>query len=173
MSLRDQLNADLKSALKSGDDTRRNTLRLLLAAIQQAEVDKRTAAALSAEKRAGGELTVAQLAELEQLAFSEEEVVAVIQKEAKARREAIADARRADRADLIAANEVELSLIESYLPQPLAREAIVALAQAAIGEAGAVDVRQLGAVMKLLTPRTRGLADGKLVSDIVRELLGK
>jgi len=173
MSLRDQLNADLKSALKSGDDTRRNTLRLLLAAIQQAEVDKRTAAALSAEKRAGGELNEAQLAELEQLAFSEEEVVAVIQKEAKARREAIADARRADRADLIAANEVELSLIESYLPQPLAREAIVALAQAAIGEAGAVDIRQLGAVMKLLTPRTKGLADGKLVSDIVRELLGK
>jgi len=173
MSLRDQLNADLKSALKSGDDTRRNTLRLLLAAIQQAEVDQRTAAALSAQKRSGGELTEAQLVELEQLAFVEEEIVAVIQKEAKARREAIADARRADRADLVAANEAELSIIESYLPQPLTREAIVALAQAAIAEAGAADVRQLGAVMKLLTPRTRGLADGKLVSDIVRELLGK
>jgi uncharacterized protein YqeY len=169
MSLKDQLNSDMKAALKSGDDARKSTLRLALAALQQAALDKRMAAAKQQSK--GGELTAAQLAELEQVSLSDEETVDVLQKEAKARRESIADARKANRADLVETNEAALNLIESYLPRPLAREELVALARVAIAEAGATDARQVGAVMKLLTPRTRGRADGKLVSDVVRELL--
>lgn len=150
MSLTDQFNADLKTALRSGDEARRNTLRLLLAAVKQTAVDKRATDGLS-----------------------DDEVLAVIQKEAKARREAIADAQKAGRADLVAANEAELHLIESYLPRQLTREELVELARAAITEAGVTDPKGMGAVMKLLTPRTKGRADGKVVSDVVRELLGQ
>jgi uncharacterized protein YqeY len=148
MSLRDQLTGDLKTALKSSDETRKGTLRLLLAALKQAEIDKRPAGALD-----------------------EGEVLAVIQKEAKSRRESIADAQKANRADLVAMNETELHVIESYLPKQLTREELVELARAAIAETGAGGPQQMGAVMKLLTPRTKGRADGKLVSDVVRELL--
>ena len=148
MSLRDQLTGDLKTALKSNDETRKGTLRLLLAALKQAEIDKRPAGALD-----------------------EGEVLAVIQKEAKSRRESIADAQKANRADLVAMNETELHVIESYLPKQLTREELVELARAAIAETGAGGPQQMGAVMKLLTPRTKSRADGKLVSDVVRELL--
>jgi uncharacterized protein YqeY len=150
MNLRDQINNDLKAALKSSAAPRRDTLRLLLAAIQQIEIDKRPAGALA-----------------------EGEVLAVVQKEAKARREAIADAQKAHRTDLVAANEAELQIIESYLPQQLTRDELVELARTAIAEAGVTDSKQMGAVMKLLTSRTQGRADGKLVSDVVRELLGR
>ncbi len=150
MNLRDQINNDLKAALKSSAAPRRDTLRLLLAAIQQIEIDKRPAGALA-----------------------EGEVLAVVQKEAKARREAIADEQKAQRTDLVAANEAELQIIESYLPQQLTRDELVELARTAIAEAGVTDSKQMGAVMKLLTSRTQGRADGKLVSDVVRELLGR
>lgn len=150
MNLRDQINNDLKAALKSSAAPRRDTLRLLLAAIQQTEIDKRPASALA-----------------------EGEVLTVVQKEAKARREAIADAQKAQRTDLVAANEAELQIIESYLPQQLTRDELVELARTAIAEAGVTDSQQMGAVMKLLTSRTQGRADGKLVSDVVRELLGR
>ena len=169
MTLKEQLNLDLKAALRSGDDTRKTVLRGLLAALQQAELEKRTAAARGMSK--GAEATPEQLAALEQVALDEAEAVAAIQKEAKARRESIADAGQASRPDLVAANEAELGLIEHYLPQQLSRDEIVRLAQAAIAEAGATDLKQLGAVMKALTPHTKGRADGRLVNEVVRELL--
>lgn len=147
MSLKDQLTADLKTAMKAGDETRKTTVRALQAAIKQAEVDR-------------------------QIVLTDDDVTAVIQKEAKSRRESIADAQTAGRPDLVADYQAELTLIESYLPQVLSREELVALARAAVAEAGATDLKQLGAVMKLLTPRTKGRADGKLVNEIVRELLG-
>lgn len=147
MSLKDQLNQDLKTALKSGDETRKNTVRLLMAAVKQVEVDRQTT-------------------------LGDDDLLAVLQKEAKSRRESLSEAETAGRADLAAGLEAELAIIEAYLPQALSRDELRALAQAAIAEAGASDARQLGAVMKLLTPRTKGRADGKLVNEIVRELLG-
>jgi uncharacterized protein YqeY len=169
MSLRDTLNDDLKAAMRSGDEVRKTTLRQLLAGLRQAGLDKRTAAARALGH--GAELTEAQLASLDQVAIDETEAVAVLQKEAKAHRESIADAAKAGRADLVAANEAELRIIESYLPQQMTREEVTALAQAAIAEAGATSAKQLGAVMKILTPRTKGRADGRLVNEVVRELL--
>ena len=173
MSLKDQLDSDLKTAMKSGDEVRRNTVRSLRAALQQAALEKRAGVAKQKGGQApGSELTEAQLAELEQVVLSENEALGVLQKEAKSRRESIDDAQKAQRADLATANEAELRIIESYLPQALTREQIVELARAAIAEAGATDAKQLGAVMKLLTPRTKGRADGRLVNEVVRELLG-
>jgi len=169
MTLKEQLNVDLREAMKAGDETRKTALRQLLAGIRQGELEKRTAAAkLQAQ---AGALTEAQLAALDQTSLDEAEALAVIQREAKSRRESIADAEKAGRADLVAANEAELRIIETYLPKQLSREEVAALAQAAIAEAGATDLKQLGAVMKLLTPRTKGQADGRLVNEVVRELL--
>ena len=150
MSLREKLNDDLKTAMRSGDELRKNTLRLLLAAVKQAEIDKRPDGALD-----------------------EAEIVGVLQKEAKGRRESIADAGKAGRPDLAAGYEAELQIIESYLPRQLTREELVEMAKAAIAEAGVTDARQSGAVMRLLAPRTKGQADGKLANEIVRELLTK
>ncbi|MEP7357241.1 MAG: GatB/YqeY domain-containing protein [Anaerolineales bacterium] len=181
MTLKEQLTLDLKAALRSGEEPRKTVLRGLLAGLQQAELEKRTAASLKFERPQAtldpmGDLeppalTDEQIAELERVALTEEEALAAIQKEAKSRRESIADAGRASRPDLIATNEAELRIIEHYLPQQLSREQVRALAQAAITEAGAADLKQIGAVMKLLTPRTKGLADGRLVNEVVRELL--
>lgn len=146
MTRKEQLAADLKAALKGGDETRKNAIRALQAAIQQSEVDRQTV-------------------------LTDDDVLALIQKEAKSRRESIADAQKAGRADLVAAYAAELAVMEAYLPQALSREELVALAKAAIVEAGATDVKQQGAVMKLLAPRLKGRADGRLVNEIVRELL--
>lgn len=147
MTLKDQLNADLKAALKTGDETRKLALRSVMAAIKQVEVDTR-------------------------IMVDDAGIHALLQKEAKSRRESLADAQKAGRADLVAAAESELKIIEGYLPQMLTADELEALARAAIAEAGAADVKQLGAVMKLLTPRTKGRADGKAVNEVVRRLLG-
>jgi uncharacterized protein YqeY len=170
MDLKEQLTSDMKAALKSGDEVRKSTLRLVLAAIKQAELDKRLTAVK--QKGPGGDLTEAQLAELDSIHLSDDETIGVLQKEAKARRESIADAQKASRNDLVAMNEVELNIIEGYLPKQLTRAELVELARAAMAEAGATDAKQLGAVMKLLAPRTKGRADGRLLNEVVRELLG-
>src|SRR5260221_7268843 len=167
MTLKDQLNRDLKDAMRANDEVRKITLRQLLAGLRQAQLDKRTAAATGK----GADLSAEQMAALDRIDIDEAEAEAVLQKEAKAHRESIADAAKAGRADLMAANEAELAVIEAYLPKQLSRDEIRALAQAAIAEAGVADVKQIGAVMKLLTPRTKVLADGRLVNEVVRELL--
>ncbi len=171
MTLKDQLSADLKTALKAGDETRKTTLRALMAGLQQAALEKRVAAAR--EKGKGADLNAAQLAELDTVTLDEAEGLAAIQKEAKSRRESIVDAEKAGRPDLVANNTVELQIIESYLPQALSRDEIVALVEAAIAESGASDLKGLGTVMKVLTPRTKGRADGRLVNEVVRELLSR
>ena len=169
MALKDQLNNDLKDAMRSGDEVRKTALRQLLAGLRQARLDKRTAAARA--MGGGSALNAEQLDKLDELDIDDTEALVVLQKEAKAHRESIADAAKAWRDDLVAANEAELHIIESFLPQQMSREEVKTLAQAAIAEAGATDLKQLGAVMKILTPRTKGRADGRLVNDVVRELL--
>jgi len=146
MSLKDQLAADLKAAMKAGDETRKAAVRAIQAALKQIEVDRRVEP-------------------------TDDDILGLIQKEAKSRRESIADAQKAGRSDLIAAYESELTILESYLPRRLTRAELVELARAAIAEAGVTDLKQQGAVMKILSPRTKGRADGKLVNDVVRELL--
>jgi uncharacterized protein len=173
MPLLDQLNADLKTALKAGDDVRKGVLRQVLAGVKQVVLDKRTAQAQATRKQQAGDLTEAQLAELEKTAPEDSEITTVLQKEAKSRRESMAEAEKAGRADLVEANAAELKVLESYLPQVLGRAALVELAQAAIAEAGVTDAKGAGAVMKILAPRTKGRADGRLVNEVVRELLNK
>lgn len=151
MPLKDQLNADLKVAMKAGDDTRKNALRAILAAIKQAEIDRRT------NQPAG---------------LTDDDIVALLQKEVKSRRESIADAEKAGRAELTTDHLADIAIFESYLPQALSRAELEALAREAIIEAGVDNPKGLGAVMKVLTPRVKGRADGKVVNEVVRALLG-
>jgi hypothetical protein len=146
MNMKDRLTADLRDAMRAGDDLKKMTLRMALAAIKNAEIDARAP-------------------------LDETRVLALVQKEVKSRRESIADAETASRPDLVAGAEAEIAILEAYLPQQLSDEELRELAQAAINESGADSARQMGEVMKVLMPRVQGRADGKQVGAIVRELL--
>jgi uncharacterized protein YqeY len=146
MSLKEMLQNDMNAAMRAKDDVRRNTLRLLLAAIKQEEVDGRTT-------------------------LDDAGVLAVLTKQAKQRRESIADSERAGRADLAAIEQGELEIIQSYLPTMLERADIEQLARQIITEQGATGPKDMGRVMGALMPHVKGRADGKVVSDVVRVLL--
>ena len=148
MDIKTQLNESVKDAMKSGDEVRKRTLRMVLAAVKQVEVDKRVA--------------------LDDLA-----VVALIQKEIKNRREAIEEAKKASRDDLIAENEAEIKVLEVFLPQAMPAEELRALVQAAITETGAAAPGDMGKVMKVVMPKIMGRAPNDVVSSTVKELLSK
>jgi uncharacterized protein YqeY len=150
MTLRTKLQDDLKAAMKSGDKRRLAALRLTMSAIKIAE---------TAERRASrGDLT-------------DDEAIAVLQTEIKRRRDTIAELEKADRPELLADEKTELAVLVDYLPQQMSREQIVEVARAVIAETGATGSAQMGAVMKQLMARLKGQADGKLVNEVVRELL--
>ena len=146
MTIKTQLNDSMKDAMKSGDEVRKRTTRMALAAIKQVEVDKRI--------------------ELDDLA-----VTNLLQKEVKNRREALEEAKKADRADLVEANEAEIKVLEAFLPKAMPAEELRAIVQAAIAEAGAAGPGDMGKVMKLVMPRVAGKAPNDMVSAAVRELL--
>jgi uncharacterized protein YqeY len=148
MTIKTQLNDSLKDAMKSGDEVRKRTVRMVLAAVKQAEVDKRT--------------------ELDDAA-----VMNLIQKEVKNRREALEEARKANRADLVEANEAEIHVLQAFLPKAMPAEELRALVQAVIAETGATSPADMGKVMKTVMPRVAGRAPNEMVSATVRELLQK
>jgi uncharacterized protein len=148
MSIKTQLNDSMKDAMKSGDEVRKRTVRMALAAVKQAEVDKRI--------------------ELDDAA-----VMALLQKEVKNRREALEEAKQANRADLIEANEAEINILQSFLPKAMPAEELRALVQAAIEETGAASPADMGKVMKAVMPRVAGRAPNDMVSAAVRERLQK
>ena len=146
MSLKDKLTEDLKQAMRQGDEQRKSTLRLVIAAIKNAEIEKRR--------------------ELE-----EGELLASIAKEAKQRHESIAQFERGGRQDLVDREEAELQILLAYLPEQLSQEEIEAQARQIVEEVGATSPAQMGQVMRQLMPLMQGKADGKLVSQVVKELL--
>ena len=148
MSIKTQLNESMKDAMKSGDEVRKRTVRMVLAAVKQAEVDKRI--------------------ELDDTA-----VMNLIQKEIKNRRESLEEARKANRADLIEANEAEIDVLQAYLPKAMPAEELRAIVQAAIAETGAASPADMGKVMKTVMSRVAGRAPNDMVSTTVRELLQK
>jgi uncharacterized protein YqeY len=180
MSLQARLTADLKEALRGGDDRRKVTIRAVLAAAREGQLEKRET--LVREKRkalgltAGDEASLddATLAAIEaETTLTDTDYLAAVRREAKARREALADADRAGRADLAPSLHAELALLEAYLPQQLSRQAIAERAQAAIAALGVSGPKAQGDVMKRLMPELQGQADGKLVAAVVRELLAQ
>jgi hypothetical protein len=148
VELKAQLADDLKSALRSGDKLRTSVIRLLTALIKNREVEKR------------GPLTDAEL--MQALSAS-----------CKQRQEAIEQFRQGHRQDLVDKETAELHILQAYLPAALGPEELQALVQEAIRESQAASLREMGKVMALLMPKVTGRADGKVVSELVREMLTK
>ncbi|RRQ20363.1 GatB/YqeY domain-containing protein [Guyparkeria sp. SCN-R1] len=145
-TIKARLTADMKTAMKSGDKPRLATIRMLIAAIKQREIDERRE-------------------------VSEDEAMAILTKQAKQRRESIAQYESAGRDDLKAVEEAELAIIETYLPQPLSPEEIEAAVAEIIAAEQATDLSQMGAVMKTARERLAGRADMAAVSQAVRSRL--
>ncbi|MBI5639207.1 MAG: GatB/YqeY domain-containing protein [Nitrospirae bacterium] len=146
MSLLHVFDGDLKTALKASDKVRLSVLRLLKSAIKNQQIEK------------GREL-------------SDEEILSVISSLAKQRKDSIEQFSRGGREDLADQERLELSILQSYMPQQLSAEEIERMIVSAIQESGAKDEKDLGKVMRILMPRLKGLADGKTVNNRARELL--
>lgn len=146
----EQIQSDLKEAMKSGDQTRVSVLRFVLSAIKNKIISNFGAA--------GGDL-------------SEEEIIQVITKQAKERKESIEAFRSARREDLASKEEAELAIVNNYLPQQLSGEELEKIVQETITEIGAAGQADFGRVMKAVMEKVRGQADGNQVSGLVKKLL--
>ena len=148
MSIEPQLRADLKTAMRERDEMRKTTIRGALAALKNAQVAKNAS-------------------------LEPDEEIAVLSKETKQLKDAIVEFERGGRDDLVADASAQIEILQAYLPQALSRDEVVELAGAAIAETGASSPKEMGQGMRVLMPRVRGRADGRMVSQIVQELLAE
>lgn len=146
MSLKGRIAADMKSAMKAGEKLRLGTIRLILAAIKQQEVDGRKV-------------------------LDDQEVVALLQRMVKQRREAMVQFGRGQRDDLVAREREEIAIIQDYLPEALSANEVQRLIDEVVIEVGATSPRDMGSVMKRLRPALQGRADMAAVSAWVKERL--
>jgi len=142
----DRLKADMVNAMKAKDKERLAVLRMLIAKLKDAAIDKRDV-------------------------LSAEEELRLIATYAKQREEGVAEAMKAGREDLVAKERFELDLVRTYLPQQLGDAELGALVDAVIAETGAKSMKDMGAVMKLVIARSAGRADGGKVSALVKSKL--
>ena len=148
MSLRDQIQVDIAVAMRGGDSLRRDVLRMTISA------------AYNLEKK-------------NQKPLTEDEFLTVLSREVKTRRESVDAFSKAGRQDLVDKEQSEIDILAEYLPQALSQVEIAALIAEAVTATGASSARDLGKVMGWLSPRTRGRADGKVVSAAVAQALAQ
>lgn len=148
MSLAERLEDEMKSALRAGDKLRLSVIRMARAAVKNKEIEDR------------GKL-------------DDGAIVKVISGLVKKGEESLGHFQQANRSDLIEKQEEELKVLRSFLPQPLSREEILTLIEETVKETKALDMRDLGKVMKSLMPKIAGRADGKAVQQMVREKLSR
>jgi uncharacterized protein len=148
MDMKTRLNDAVKESMKSGDEVRKRTVRMVLAAIKQAEIDRR-------------------------ITLDEPAVLSILQKEIKTRKESLEEARQAGRENLAQDAQAEIDVLNAFLPEGLSADELRALVQAAIAETGAASAADMGKVMKVLLPKVAGRSPGDQVSAAVRELLQK
>lgn len=149
MTLKDRLVEDMKVAMKAKEEgkVRLSVIRMARAAIKNAEIDKK-------------------------IEFNDDQVIEVLAREMKLRRDALEVFEKADRPESVKALEEEMVVLMDYLPQQLSEGEIRQLVQETVTTLGAQGPKDLGKVMGALSPKTKGRADGKLVNQIVREILG-
>ena len=148
MSLQDRVQSDIAVAMRGGDGLRRDVLRMV------------TSAAYNVEKKQGKPLT-------------DDGYLAVLSREVKTRRESVEAFRAGGREDLATKEEAEIAILGEYLPQALTEDEVTALVHEGIAATGASSARDMGKVMGWLSPRTRGRADGKHVSELVVQALAE
>ena len=146
MSLRDRLDTELKAAMRSNDAVRRDALRMVLATVQRAEKEGKHA-------------------------LADDEMIGLLSRELKVRRESVEAFRGGGREDLVAKEEAAIAVVSEFMPQPLSEAELKTLVEQGIAETGAASPRDMGKVMGWLSPRTRGRADGKQVSQLVTQAL--
>lgn len=150
MSTQDRFLEDMKAAMKAGETgkLRLSVIRMVRAALKNAEIDRRHA-------------------------LAEDEVLEILAKEIKQRRDAIIEFAKGARQDLIQLYEAEIAVLTEYLPQQMSADEIRKLVSEAIAKTGAAGPKDMGKVMGALVPQTRGRADGRLVNQLVKEMLGQ
>ena len=146
MGLEEQLRQDLKSAMRARDARRKSALRMVLTSIQLAEVEQK------------GTLT-------------DEVIIGLIRKEVRRREDALDIIRKAGRDDLVEEEQAELEILKPYLPQLLGEDEISVIVKEVIQEVDASSPADFGKVMRVLMPRVKGKADGRMVNQAVRDLL--
>ena len=147
MSLKEKLLIDLKDAMKARDTVRKDTIQLIRSAILQIEKDKK-------------------------ITLGDDEITEVLARELKSRRDALSDIEKSGRADLKEKADKEIEIILGYMPRQLSREELETIVREAIDETGALSLKDMGKVMKAVMPKVKGRADGNIVNDIVKGLLG-
>lgn len=148
MGLNEQLLEDMKAAMKAGEPGKRRleTIRFLRSALKNAEIDKRAP-------------------------LTEEEILGMVLKQVKQLRDSADEFQKAGRDDLVEKAQAEIVILSDYLPQQMTEEELRELARSVINKVGATGPKDMGKVMGPIVAATRGRADGKLVNQIVRELL--
>ena len=146
MSLRERLQEDMKTAMRAGQKERLGTIRLILAAVKQREVDER-------------------------ITLDDSQVIAALEKMGKQRRESIAQFESGGRSDLVAKETAELAIITAYLPAQLSDAELDALIQAAIEQTGAATVKDMGRVMSVIKSQAQGRADMAAVGARIKARL--
>lgn len=147
MGLKEKILDDLKNAMKNKEAERLSAIRMLQAAIKNREIELRP-----------NEIT-------------EQEVMGVIKKMAKQRKDSISEFEKAQRLDLVEKEKFELGVLEAYLPQQMSAEEIAKIVDEVIKAQGATTQKQMGPVVKEVMSRAAGMADGKMISDLVRSKL--
>ncbi len=147
MGLREKIDTDTKEALKSGAKDKLSTLRMLNAALKNKQIDKRRS-------------------------LTEEEVFETVRSLIKQRKDSIEQFAKGGRQDLVDKETAEVAVLEVYLPQQLSREELEVMVRDAVAQTGAQGARDMGKVMKALIPMVGGRADGKLISELVKNALG-
>jgi uncharacterized protein YqeY len=148
VSLRDRIQTDVTAAIRSGDSLRRDVLRMAQNAVYAVEKKDRREP-------------------------SDDDVIAILTREVKTRRESIEAFRKGDREDLAVKEEAEIAILSDYLPEQLDDAAIQALVAEALTATGATNARDMGKVMGWLSPKIRGRADGRRVSELVAQALAR
>jgi len=146
LALKDQLQADLKTAMKNKEKIRKSTITMIRAAVLQVEKDN-------------------------MVELGDEEILVIIAKQLKQCRDSLVEFEKAQRDDLIQQAHEEIEVIVSYLPAQLTADQIRVIVNETIQETGAVDAKDMGKIMGVLMPKVKGRADGKLVNQVVRESL--
>src|SRR5688572_9892801 len=162
MSLKEQLDADLRAAMRAGDETAKGTLRLLLTAVRNAEIPPE-----GKEAATSGPGAPPRRADLDDAA-----VLELIKREVKQRRDSIDAYTKASRPDLAAREEAEVEVLQKYLPAQMSRDEIAAVAREVIAELGASGPGDKGRVMPAVIGRLKDRAEGREINSVVTELLG-